>query len=321
MTPPRRCAHALRIQHCATCSTRQLLTDLLAVADWLAASLLPGTGRSWQPPAHYEDRRTPQQREQARLEREQRIDIAPGETPAPFDLDVMDLLSELLAEADLLSVKVTEHAEAHLRTWAGAWARTIPSQRLPDASSALADPAPYLHLADELLEHVTDPDVVEHVADRCRHLVDRAAQTLGLVMDGQLLDAHCPWCTGRTARHPEGGRRTLRVRVGPVEPNPQADEPGQEPWLPGRPVIVCEGGRCDPGVNSGQRWRGLPAWDLLNEGEWLGHCIRIREDAATCRCGRPVLRTGKAGRPAAHCSEECRRAADAERQRAARMSA
>lgn len=303
----RRCAHVLRIDHCRSCSTRDLVRELAAAADWLASSLIPGTTRSWQAPAQYEDTRTQEQREQARLEREQRIDIAPGETPPLLDLDVMDLLSEVLAEADRLSNEAASSAEIGFIHWAGNWARHLPSLRLPDAASALANPAPYLDLLHTLVEHIPEPDLIEHIADRCHQLIDRTNRTLGLLVDGQLLDAHCPWCTGRTSRHPEGGRRTLRIRMS------TAEDP--------RPLIVCEGGHCDPGVNSGARWKGLPAWDLLNEGEWLGRCIAVRDDAATCRCGRPVLRTGKAGRPAAHCSEDCRRAADAERQRSLRKSA
>jgi hypothetical protein len=310
VTPaPTRCRHALRLQQCPTCSTRKLVHDLLAAADWLASSVMPGTGRSWQPPAQYEDTRTPEQREQARMERLQRVDIAPGETPPLMNLDVMDLLTEVLVEADRLSVQAVEDVEVALVEWAGAWARDVPSMRLPDAATALADPAPYLHLLDELIEHISDPDLVEHIADRCHRLVDRANKTLGLFVDGQLLDAQCPWCGGKTERHPEGGRRTLRIRMS----LPPSDD--------SRAVIVCEGGRCEPGANSGERWKGLPAWDLLNEGEWLGTCIRLKDEAATCRCGLPVLRSGKPGRPAQHCSEECRRAADADRQRAQRASA
>lgn len=309
MTAPKRCRHALRIEHCATCSTRQLVHDLLAAADWLAESVLPGTARSWLPPAQYEDTRTPEQRELARMERLQRVDIAPGETPPLLDLDVMDLLSEVLAEADRLCADAVADVEAGLVTWAGSWARDLPSMRLPDASSALADPAPYLRLLDALVEHIVDPDLIEHIADRCHRLVDRTNRMLGLVVDGQLLDAQCPWCGGRTERHPEGGRRTLRIRMS----LPRSDD--------SRALVVCEGGRCDPGANSGERWKGLPAWDLLNEGEWLGQCIAVQEGAEHCRCGRPIFRTGKAGRPAEHCSEECRRAADAERQRRTRRSA
>lgn len=297
--------HGLRVDRCAVCTTRALIVDLTTTTGWLASCLLPGTHRPVTL-VHYEDRRSIEQREQARLEREQRVDIAPGEAPVPFNIDVADMLAEVLSEADVLTDRVADEVERSLVAWAGPWARNAETLRPAAASSAFADPTPFLDLLHELVEHVADRDLVEHVADRCHQANDRAVGVLGLIYDGQLLDATCPWCLGRTDRHPEGGRRTLRVRLSETE----------EP----RPLIVCEGGHCDPGSNSGTQWRRLPAWDLLNEGEWLGRCIQVREAAAECRCGRPVLRTGKAGRPAQHCSEECRREADAERQRLLRAS-
>jgi hypothetical protein len=300
-----RCVHGLRAERCPTCTTRTLIEHLTTAVEWLAASLLPGTHKA-AALVHYEDKRTTEQRDLARLEREQRVDIAPGESPPPYNLEVADLLSELLAEADTMADKVADNVEAMLLAWAGSWAQNPETLRPPAASSAFADPAPFLLMLHDLIGYVTDPDIVEDVADRCQHLSDRAAQVLGLVFDGQLLDATCPWCQGRTDRHPEGGRRTLRVRMS------QDDDP--------RALIVCEGGYCDPGSNSGLMWKHLPAWDLLNEGDWLARCIQVRDDAATCRCGRPVLRSGKPGRPAQHCSDECRRAADAERQRLGRAS-
>jgi hypothetical protein len=300
-----RCPHALRVEHCTPCLAAHLVGELATAVDWLTASVLPGTGRAWLPPAHYEDRRTPEQREQARLEREQRIDIAPGEAPVPFDVDVLDLLSTVLVEADDLAERVA------VACW-----RPID----PPATSAFADAGRPVALVAQLLPVVQDRDLLEHIADHVSVLVDKAQHVLGLTFDGQLLDATCPWCKGRTSHHPEGGRRTLRIRTGKPEANPKAGQPGEPDEHPARTLVVCEGGACEPGDQSGQRWRGLPAWDLLNEGEWLRRCIDIADKATTCRCGQPVLRTGKAGRPKAHCSERCRRDADAERQRQARQA-
>lgn len=258
-TPPRRCAHALRLEHCATCSTRQLLTDVTDVVDKLAASLLPGTTKPWtKPPARAE--RTPLQREQARLEREQRVDLAPGETPAPLDLDVMDVLEEILTAAVDLARLTCAPIEADLVAWAGSWARSVPTLAPPAPRSAYADPRVHLNAVAELLEELArvDADELEMVAYRCERLLRRAHEALGLVTDGQLLDALCPWCGGATGAHPVGGAKTLRVRTLPG----------------GRPVVVCEGGRCEPSTaDCGIRWRGLPAWDLQTEGEWLADRI------------------------------------------------
>lgn len=330
-TAPKRCTHALRVEHCATCSTRALLDQLATAVDQLAANLLPGTARPWRTPAVSAERRA----ELDRQAREDRLHIAqqghlppslrgqsvvvpPGESPAPYDLDIADLLSTILAEADLAADQAAAVVESDLVSWAGAWAANLPSLAPPAASSAFADPR--VHLAF-LAEHAgtlarLDPDLLEVIAHSTARRLLEAQVALGLTFDGQLLPDACPFCSGRTPAHPVGGQQTLRIRIGPVEPNPR----GQDGDLPGRPVIVCEGGLCEPGENSGQRWRGLPAWDLLNEGEWLRKCIAVAGTATTCRCGSPVLRSGRAGRPAAHCSETCRREADAERQRNSRAS-
>lgn len=324
-TPPRRCPHALRLEHCPTCSTRTLLVELQTTVDHLAANLLPGTARPWRAPQVSAEKRAEldaqaredrlhiaQQGDLPAYLRDQGVVIPPGESPAPYDLDIADLLADVLTVADELTDRADAVLVPHLTEWAGSWALTLADRRVapPHAQSAFASPRAQLQFLDDVLDLLAalDPDLLEHIADTAQTHVDRAAGALGLLMDGQLLDGSCPWCKGRTGAHPSGGQRTLRVRMS----LPRTDQ--------SRPLIVCEGGRCEPGAASGLLWRGLPAWDLINEGEWLRECIRIADEAAECRCGRPVLRTGRAGRPAAHCSEECRRAADAERQRAARAS-
>lgn len=320
-----RCDHALRIEHCPTCSTRALLAELQTTVEHLAANLLPGTARPWRAPQVSAEKRA----ELDRQAREDRLHIAsqgdlpahlkgqgvvvpPGESPAPYDLEIADLLSDILMAGDLLADRAEGVVVADLIDWAGSWALGLvdPDFAPAPASSAFADPRAHWTFLSDTVEYLAllEPDLLEQIADTARMHIDRAAPTLGLILDGQLLDGRCPWCDGRTGAHPLGGEKTLRVRM------PKDDD--------ARPLVVCEGGRCDPGDNSGLTWRGLPAWDLLNEGEWLWHCIKVAagEDVVTCRCGRPVLRTGKAGRPAVHCSEHCRREADAERQRHGRVA-
>lgn len=258
MTPPARCPHALRLEHCATCSTRHLLTELQTTVDMLAANLLPGTTRPWRAPQIGAEKRA----ELDRQAREDRLHIAqqgdlpahlrgqgvvipPGESPAPYDLDIADLLSTVLMDADMLSDR------ACLATM-----RPLD----PPASSAFADPRRHLTLLAQLVEvlALVDPDLLEEIAGWAQQQIRDAAPALGLISDGQLLDALCPWCGGATGAHPTGGAKTLRVRTLPT----------------GRPVVVCEGGRCEPEpADCGIAWRGLPAWDLENEGAWLADRI------------------------------------------------
>lgn len=273
MTAPRRCAHALRVEHCPTCTTRAVLNELLVTVDQLASNLLPGTARPWRAPQVSAERRAELDR-QAREDRlhiaqqgelpahlrQQGVVVPPGESPAPYDLDIADLLVEILTAADTLAERVAEIVEADLIAWAGTWASTLPTIAPPAAAHAFADPRAHLAFLAEhaALIAVLDPDLLEHLADTAQRHIDRAAPALGLVADGQLLDALCPWCHGTTGAHPVGGARTLRVRTLPG----------------GRAVVVCEGGRCEPDpADCGIRWRGLPAWDLQNEGEWLADRI------------------------------------------------
>lgn len=276
-TPPRRCAHALRLEHCPPCSTRQLLLELQTTVDQLAANLLPGTARPWRAPQVSAERRAEldHQAHQDRLHiaqqgdlpahlRGQGVVVPPGESPAPYDLEVADLLSTVLADADTWADKADAVLVAHLTEWAGGWSRGLPDARLapPAASSAYASPRPHLDFLADVMELLTlvEPDLVEMLADWAERTIRAAAPALGLISDGQLLDALCPWCGGVTGAHPIGGAKTLRVRTLPG----------------GRPVVVCEGGRCvaEPGTaECGISWRGLPAWDLENEGAWLADRI------------------------------------------------
>lgn len=250
-----RCRHRLRLADCPTCSCRVLLDQLADTVRQLSASLMPGTSRPWRAPQVSAEKRAELDR-QAREDRRhiaqqgnlpahlrgQSVVTAPGESPAPYDLDIADLLSSILAEADTMAELVT----------------VPPLLPPPPATSAFASPTPYLeHIARGL--DLVDDDLLEHIADRCHRLVQQARQHLGEVTDGQLLAGLCPWCGGVTGAHPVGGAKTLRVRALPD----------------GRPVIVCEGGRCtaEQGPDCGIKWRGLPAWDLENEGAWLADRI------------------------------------------------
>lgn len=232
---------------------RAAVRELRQAVDWLAATLMPGTGKPYRAPTLTVEQRADRDR-LARLERLERVGIAPGEVPAPFDLDVADLLAEIMATVDRLADRVC------LAVW-----RPVP----PPAVSAFTDPGPYLALVLRLLPDAAgqDPSLTGDVEAACDGLVFRTHALLGLLGDGQLLDVTCPWCGGRTATDPVGGAKTMRVRAQlPVGVRSVAGvDPGDVRWY-----VVCEGGRCEPPeADCGERWRGRPAWPLKTEGEWL----------------------------------------------------
>lgn len=251
--------------------------DLLQAVGWLTASLLPGTHRPYRTPTLTAEVRAERDR-QARLERLERIGVAPGETPAPLDLDIADLLSEILAAADRLADEACD---------------SVGKDRLPPASSAFADPTPYLTLLSSLLPDIglASPAFLRHVEATCDDLVQRAHSQLGLLGDGQLLAAFCPWCGGRDDTHPVGGARTLRIRAQlPPGANAAQARPQDVEWW-----VVCEGQRCDPPPADCGTWlRGRPAWSLRREAKWLAdrleHAAALEQQvAAIIRHGCPVL--------------------------------
>lgn len=229
--------------------------ELLNVLAWLAASLMPGTTKPYRAPQMSAEKRA-EADALARLEKAEIINagLLLGETPAPFDLDVADLLAEIMATADSLADRVC-------------WAVMRPVD--PPAVSAFADPTRFLRLVVKWLPlaATVDEALAGYVEGRCDSLVFRAHGLLGLLGDGQLLDALCPWCDGRTSATPTGGARTLRIRAQlPVgQRNLAKVDPKDVGWF-----VVCEGGLCEPpDADCGARLRGRPAWPLSSEGEWL----------------------------------------------------
>ena len=228
------------------------ITELRTAIDWLVASLLPGTEQPYRPPSMSADARAERDR-LARLERLERSNLAPGETPAPLDLDIADLLAEILTFADTTAERVC-------------WAVHRPVDEPP--RSAFADPGPALRLitGNLRLAATVDSGLPRFVEERCDELVTRAHTILGLLGDGQLLDVVCPWCGGRRDDAPVGGAKTMRVRaqLPPGQAMSKVD-PKDVRWL-----VVCESGSCEPPpAECGERLRGRPAWPLKTEGEWL----------------------------------------------------
>ncbi len=233
---------------------RKAIASLADAVDSLKECLLDGVKRPWKTPALTAERRNELDRE-ARAERLERDAFAPGECSVPLDLDVMDQLVEILAAAEILANRLC-------------WATYRPID--PPASSAFSDPAPILELIYDLLGEaagsLVDPGAVTYVEQKAKDLIEAAHLVLGLVVDGQVLKALCPWCGGRTESTPIGGELTLRVRN--VEGLAST-------------VVMCEGGLCEPTSADCGRWiKGKPAWDQ-SEWEWLAARISHHEQDQT----------------------------------------
>ncbi len=271
------------------------LADLQSAVEQLSASFLPGTPLPYRPPHLTPEQRAERDRE-ARAERLERIEIAPGDSPDPSRREIADLLTDILIFADAASSEV---------------AQTAGVDRLPDASSHMANPAPYLTHITEWLEQASevDPGLPARVQRKCDLYVLRADTILGHIREGHTLPRECPFCQGHTPDRPEGGALTLRVRLEHQE-HRRNEECNR--WC--ARLLVCENALCEPGQEHlSQTYRGRPAWNLDNEGEWLAACMDARDARRECRCGKPLPLTGAAGRPARYCSETCRRAADVAR--------
>ncbi|MGW0805253.1 hypothetical protein [Nonomuraea sp. NPDC002799] len=235
-----------------------------AIADlrWVAAywpdlldSRLQGTPAPWRRPELSAEQR--EERDLAAwLERLDRTGDAPGATPAPVRVPVLDTLAGLLAEAVDLADQL---------------AAAVGCPELPPPSTGLADARPYLEFAAARLAEVTsDAELGAWAYGRTRPMVATVARSLALLFDGQALDVECPWCRGITPESPAGGARTWRVR----------DLFGSRECRHGQPdrrfcgeceqmiVIVCENDCEPPSKSVGTWWRGRPCWQVF-EWDWL----------------------------------------------------
>jgi hypothetical protein len=230
-----------------------LARAVIADLEWIAAywpdlteARLPGTARPWRQPELSPEQRA-ERDHAARIERLERAGFALGESPAPVDVAILDLLASLLWDADTIHERV---------------AQTAGIERLAPPSTAFADARPYLAYAAKHLPAVDEEAVLDVIAGIARGMKVDIARALCLVYDGQRLDVICVWCAGRTELAPVGGEKTWRVRE-----------------LPGGLVaIVCESGTCEPESRFvGTWWRGKPCWPV-SEWDWLAKQVTAEED-------------------------------------------
>lgn len=222
------------------------LGEVIVMTGWLAANLTGGINRPHKAPSLTLERRL-QLAQQAKDERIERSDLAPGDSEDPFDLEIMDVL-----------VSILETAESLTGTVCAAQGLTAPRA----AESAFTDPRPALVYLRRLLPDIADDSALCHkVEHTALDLIETAATALGLAHDGQVLKATCPWCEGRTEARPNGGEHTLRIRT----------VRGMDAT-----VVTCEGGLCEPPEADCGTWvRGRPAW-LQSEWEWLAQRLENR---------------------------------------------
>lgn len=208
----------------------------------------------------------------AHLEQLERSASAPGESPAPLDIDALDLVSEIGAAADTLARELAIATRCpKLAPIPSLYADPLrwldfAGHRLAEldafaaeAEQALNDELDRMHAEAErqaaeigqaLHEGLTDARrLADQSAGVLHRLAQRTAQTLGMAYDGQTIQAVCPWCKGITGYAPEGGEHTWRVRI-----------------LPGDQIaIVCESDTCEPPLHEvATWWWGWPVWPLAH---------------------------------------------------------
>lgn len=230
---------------------RATIADLDWTADrWddLVEYRLKGTPRPWRQPGEMDPMRKRIADALARIEQAEveRWGRAPGFSPAPLHVSTLDVMVDVLAEADALHETLAQY---------------LGHDRLEPATSALDDPTRFLRYAAARVADAAgeSDELFDLVAEKAATMRSAIAHELGEVEDGQTLEAVCPFCIGVTSRHPAGGAKTLRFRM-----VPDTLRAGEK-----EAVIVCESGLCEPfEVECSLRVKGKPAW-RFPDWEWL----------------------------------------------------
>lgn len=218
------------------------MTEITDAVDWitrrwphLQESRLKGTPRPWR-----QQTLTPQQRAAADRAAREELDRnggrALGESPAPVHLDAVDL-SQLI-------IKRTSRIAADVATDLGhQQALTALIRHRPD------NPSEALIYTRHWADKSTD-EIRQSVLSELLHLRDLMGAHFQEILDGQHLEAYCPWCD----------RTQMYVRlIGP--------EATREP------VIICQSGQCNPPQDQCGTWyHGNPAWPF-HEWAWLADRI------------------------------------------------
>jgi hypothetical protein len=194
----------------------------------------------------------------ARAERREADPEAPGWSPAPVRLDVVEVIADVadgvleLEEAvrEALDLPAAERARRH--------ASTPPVLDAPRNPAGVEEPDGSVHWACAWIEEAlpavaADPVLACHVADEARRMARTVLAAIGHIADSVLIQARCFVCGGVDEEHP-GGARTLRL------------------YTEGRLVdayVLCHNPRCEPDASQcGSRRHGRPMW-TADELVWL----------------------------------------------------
>lgn len=147
-------------------------------------------------------------------------------------------------------------------------AQTVGHPRLDPPASTFDSPSPFLAYCLELLSEATL--TTSEALGWCRWVDPMRLQVavlLGEVVEGQVLDAMCPFCLGFGPSSPAGGAKTLVFRRVPrmagLRPVTTGEDDGTEI------VIMCESGTCSPFASECSGYsHGRPYWPWP-EWEWL----------------------------------------------------
>lgn len=194
----------------------------------------------------------------ARAERREADPEAPGWSPAPVRLDVVEVVADVtdgvldLEEAvrEALDLPAAERVRRPSRTRLTHDAhRNLADVQEPDGSVHWA----CVWIEDALPALAADPVLACHVADEARRMARAVLAAIGHIADSVLIQARCFVCGGVDEEHP-GGARTLRL------------------YTEGRLVdayVLCHNPRCEPDARQcGARRHGRPMW-TADELVWL----------------------------------------------------
>ena len=254
------------------------LTDLAAVAELVPLLALlrdPAAKRPWREVVLDPYARAEADAE-AREERLERAEIAPGEHTDAARPDVLDLLSGVLWRAVSLAETLSR----------AAWCPVLPP------AAADGDPRPYLARARAVLPTAVTgwpngDEIAHHAADQAAAMLADLESALALRVDGHVIKALCPWCRGGLR-----GAYTWRVRI-----------------LVNEPAIVCENpDGCTPPYRDAGTWiRGRPAW-RFGDWPWLAARLAHLDARRAADAPPPVFpavqgATGRAGASTAPAAE------------------
>lgn len=188
----------------------------------------------------------------AQIERYFRNPLSWGESPAPVDVNVLQILFDVVVHADDLAAELGPV--------------TLCPILAPPGLGEL-DARPWLRYSLARLQELPE-EWAEYAWPLIERIHQRAAHALAMLYHGQTVKVVCPWCQGRTDEDPVGGAHTWKVEV-----------------LPNNHVaIICHGVNCNPPAEHVGTWLwGKPCWPITTWERLAKHVIPEPERARRAR--------------------------------------